>query len=155
MRTPIRVALVTLSLVLGLTILILINNLTPFNSSNNSTYTTPQSTNTPTNQPTYNNKDITFNYSVSKQDPDVFYVTIEYKGKNSIAINYSQFYLHLSASRELTGFQNETRPQNNGLITLGLSNSKVVIQLIFHFERSVFNGSGYEPVKYDLEFSYP
>ena len=95
--------LVSLSLVFSLTALIIVagnNFFTPSGPSDTQTYTTtpqPTSTNTITPTPTPTSttalNEVTFNYSVSSQNKDIFIVSLEYQGESNITINYSQFLL--------------------------------------------------------------
>ena len=104
----------------------------------------------PTSNTNYNG--ITYSYTV--ENYRIFTVNLHYSGEKEIKINYSQFYLHLSASRMIyTVYEGSASPQNNGTVTLGPTHRTEEIQLIFFFNPSYFNGMDIVPMQYELKLS--
>ncbi len=90
-------------------------------------------------------------FSYSDKDSRIFTVAIEYLGSEDVTIEYSDFYLSLSASRFLFDmYYGSASPVNNGTVTLGPGHSYEVIELIFEFDHTYFNGMDEVLVNYKL-----
>jgi len=114
----------------------------------------PQATSTPildTSSSRSGVADNAIKFSYSDKDSRIFTVRIEYLGHEEVIIEYSDFYLSLSASRFLFEvYHGSARPVNNGTVTLGPGYSYEVIELIFEFDHTYFNGMDEVLVSYKL-----
>ncbi|MGD6810400.1 MAG: hypothetical protein ACQCN3_11940 [Candidatus Bathyarchaeia archaeon] len=141
--------LAALSLVVSLTVLIFTSNnnfATPSKTPNTQTPTNTQttSTNTPSNN------ELTFSYTFSNfeklntteqgENKVTLSVTIQYQGKTSKTISYSQFYMGLYVFNK-AGEQVETDltipPQNQGTVTLGPEHTTETIKLTFQYPATI------------------